>query len=42
MEKDVCTWCDFNGKWLKDLNFFFMCCTFILLTSVEGRTIEDV
>ncbi len=33
--------CDFNGKWFKALRFFFMCCTFILLASVESKTIGD-
>jgi hypothetical protein len=30
--------CDFNGRWLKDLNFFVVS---ILLTSVEGRSVGD-
>jgi hypothetical protein len=31
--------CDFNGKWLKDLSF--LCCVYILSTSVESRSIGN-
>jgi hypothetical protein len=34
MEKNVCTLCDFNGRWLKDSNF--LSCIVIKL-SVRGR-----
>jgi hypothetical protein len=32
--------CDFNGKWLKDLNFLF--CISILLENVEGKVVDII
>jgi hypothetical protein len=33
-ERCTCLVCDFNGRWLKDLNY--LCCIVIVL-NVEGR-----
>jgi hypothetical protein len=32
--------CDFNGRWLKDLNL--LCCIYILLESVENKVVGIV
>jgi hypothetical protein len=36
MEKEVCTLCDFNERWLKDLNFLYC---FDVLLNVEGNVV---
>jgi hypothetical protein len=32
--------CDFNGRWLKDLNL--LCCISILLENVDSRVVDIV